>query len=154
MTAIKVAVSQLADVNDKPMIGTRQSNVADPASTLTATLTASNIATLSAATPTAVTITYTTDDPGTTANGAVTIADGDAALVVAEVLEMFDEFESTISALVTIVTELKADHATQVTLNAELIADHATFITDITQNRSAVNSALDVLEEHGLMTAT
>lgn len=41
-----------------------------------------------------LTITYTTDDPGTTANSAVTIADGDGTLVTAEIVEFIDEVEA------------------------------------------------------------
>lgn len=154
MAAPKKGDALFADATGNPMLGARQANIADPASTLTATITAGNIATITAGKATRVTITYTTDDPATTANGAVTIADGDAALVIAEVFECFDEFEATCADLVTLTSELHDDHATLVTLLAELIADHATFITDITQNRSAINSALDVLEAMGFMVAS
>jgi len=153
MAALIKSKSKLADSSQNPQIGDRQANIADPASTLTATLTAGNIATITATTPTRVTLTYTTDDPGISPDGAQTIADGDAPTGL-ETCQTFDEIEGTLADIVTMLTELAADHATQVTLNAELIADHATFITDITQNRAAVNSALDVLEEHGLMTAS
>lgn len=43
-----------------------------------------------------ITITYTTDDPGTVADGAITIADGDA---VAGLAVVADEFEAAINAI-------------------------------------------------------
>jgi len=153
MAALIKSKSKLADSKNKPQIGDEQSNIADAAIT-TATLSAPNIATLSAPTPTALTLTYTTDDPGTTADGAITFADGDAAMSAAEEYELADELETVINALITLITELKADHAIQVTLNTELIADHATFVTDVTDNNTKINAILDVLEEHGLMTAS
>ena len=131
MAAPQKGNALLADANSNPLLGIRQSNVADPASTLTSTLSAS------AAVATAVT--WTTDSPSA-ANGSVTIADGDASLNVAEVMEVFIEFESSIAGLVTLANELRTDHAT--------------FITDITDNRTAINSILDVLEEMGFMIAT
>ena len=123
--------SQLSDASNNPMLGNQRSNVADPASTLTSTL--------SAGAAVATAITFTTDAPSA-ANGAVTIADGDASLNVAEVMEVFIEFESSIAGLVTLANELRTDHAT--------------FITDITDNRTAINAILDVLEEMGFMVET
>lgn len=135
------------------MLGNRQSNVADPASTLTATLSAAGPASLTAPVARRTTITFTTDAPSA-ANGAVTITDGDASLVIAEVMEVFIELEDSVQLITTLINELRTDHATQVTLNAELITDHATFITDITDNRTAINAILNVLEEMGFMVAT
>ena len=43
-----------------------------------------------------ITITYTTDDPATVADGAITIADGDA---VAGLAVVADEFEAAINAI-------------------------------------------------------
>lgn len=43
-----------------------------------------------------ITITYTTDDPGTVPDGAITIADGDA---VAGLAAGFDEFEYAINQI-------------------------------------------------------
>ena len=131
MAAPQKGASQMADASGNPLIGNRSANIAD----VTATL-----ATITAAAPTRVTITYTTDDPGTTANGAVTVADGDAALVVAEVNELFDEFEDSVADLVTLTTELRTDHAATIVDIAALIV--------------AVNSILDVLEVNGFMIAT
>lgn len=153
MAAPNKGDSLFADASGNPLLGARQANVADPASTLTATITAGNIATITAGKATRVTLTYTTDDPATVADGAQTIADGDIA-TDAEIIATFDEFEDSVADLVTLTSELHDDHATLVTLLAELIADHATFITDITQNRTAINSILDVLEEMGFMIAT
>jgi hypothetical protein len=50
----------------------------------------------SASALTDITITYTTDDPGTVADGAITIADGDATAGMAAAL---DEFEAAINAI-------------------------------------------------------
>lgn len=130
MTALNKQNSQLSDANDFPLIGNAQTLVSDSAKTL---------ATISAAAPTAVTLTYSSNDPGTTANGAVTIADG-TALVAAEVFEVLDEFESSISKLVT--------------LGVELRTDHATIITDLTTHDTKINAILDILEAHGLMKAS
>jgi len=44
-------------------------------------------------------ITYTTDDPGTTANSAITFADGDAAMSAAEEYEWADELEAKINLI-------------------------------------------------------
>lgn len=155
MATIDVKVSQLSDQSNNPLIGDRQSNVADPASTLTATLTAPAPAALSAAAAAAVTIAYGTDDPSTTTDGEINIADGDAtALVTTEVHIAIEELVAAIAVIVTLVNELRTDHATSKTLQDELIVDHATFITDITQNRTGLEAVLDVLEEHGLMAAS
>ncbi len=54
----------------------------------------------------------------------------------------------------TVVDELVADHATSKTLQDELILDHAIILTDLTDLQDQLNACLDVLEEHGLMTAT
>jgi hypothetical protein len=110
MAAITKANSQLADSSDNPLIGLRQSNVADAA----------------AATAGALAIAYATDDPGVTVDGTINIADGDAALVVLEVLTAIEE----------------------------LVAEHNLLLADVALMRTALNSALDVLEEHGLMTAS
>lgn len=110
MAALIKANSQLADASDNPLIGNRQANVADPAA-----LTSANLA-----------IAYGTDDPGVTVDGTINIADGDAALVVLEVLTAIEE----------------------------LVAEQNNLVTDITAIRTAVVSILDVLEEHGLMTAS
>ena len=131
MAAPQKGASKLADASGNPLIGNRSANIADVAATT---------ANITAAAATRVTITYTTDDPGTTANGAVTVADGDAALVVAEMFELFDEFEDSVADLVT--------------LTAELRTDHDTTVTDIAAIIVAVNSILDVLESNGFMIAT
>ena len=68
--------SQLADSSGKAMIGSQQSNVAD------------------------FTVAYTTDDPGITPNGTLTIADGDAATVTrAEYNELAEEVAAKINAI-------------------------------------------------------
>lgn len=116
-----------ADGNGNGLLSDQQDLVADASNT---------IATITAGAATATTLTYTANDPGTTPDGAVTIADG-TALVAAEVYETFDEFESSISALVTLTTELRTDHGT--------------FKTDIDNLATKINSVLDILEAHGLM---
>jgi len=131
MAAPKKGDSQLADASGNPLLGARQSNIADVAA---------STANISAAAATAITLTYTTDDPGTTADGAVTFADGDAAMSAAEEYAFADELESTLSALVTLTTELRTDHDT--------------FVTDVAALIVAVNSILDVLEAQGFMVAT
>lgn len=68
--------AQLADANDKPMIGSQQTKVAD------------------------FTVAYTTDDPGITPDGTLTIADGDAATVTrAEYNELAEEVAAKINAI-------------------------------------------------------
>ena len=68
--------SQLADVNGKAMIGSQQTLVGD------------------------FTVAYTTDDPGITPNGTLTIADGDAATVTrAEYNELAEEVAAKINAI-------------------------------------------------------
>lgn len=79
--------AQLADATGDALIGQRQANIAD------------------------LVITYTTDDPGITANSAIAVADGD----------LFPAAEG-IAALEEVVAK--------------------------------INAILDVLEEHGLMTAS
>lgn len=153
MTALLVKNSQLADSADKPLIGLRQSNIADAAIT-TATLSAASAATLTASKLTNLAIAYATDDPSITTDGTINIADGDAALDRAEVHIAIEELMDAINTLGTLTSELHDDAATNRTLLVELIADHATFITDVTDNNTKVNAILDVLEEHGLMTAT
>ncbi len=132
MATLKKNNSQFADASGDPLIGERQSNVADVAATTTAAL--------SAATPVAMTIAYATDDPGITVDGEINIADGDAALNGPEIIIAIEELMAKINILTTLGIELKADHATM--------------LTDIAAVRTTVASALDVLEEHGLMTAT
>jgi hypothetical protein len=56
---------------------------------------------------TQLTITYTTDDPGTSPNGAATIADGDATLVTAEIVAFIDEVEFSLNTLATRVDLLR-----------------------------------------------
>ena len=68
--------SQLSDSTGNPLIGEAQTLVADASS---------------------VTLTYSANDPGTTANGAVTFADG-TALVAASMYEFADEVEAALSA--------------------------------------------------------
>lgn len=101
--------TQLADSSNNGMIGSQQSLVSDPAGLTSATG--------------GITITYTTDDPGITPDGSLTIADGDGTLVTAEVIEAIEELNDQISKL-----------------NADLAAV-----------RTGLISALDVLEAHGLM---
>ena len=68
--------SQLADSANKPMIGSQQTFVAD------------------------FTVAYTTDDPGITPNGTLTIADGDASTVTrAEYNELAEEVAAKINAI-------------------------------------------------------
>ena len=70
--------TQLADKSGDGMIADQQAFVAD-------------------ATATPVAITYSANDPGTTANGAVTFADG-TALVAATMYEFADEVEAALTA--------------------------------------------------------
>ena len=132
MATLKKNNSQFADASGDPLIGERQANVAD--------VTATTTAALSAATPAVMTIAYATDDPGITVDGEINIADGDAALNAAEIIIAIEELMAKINILTTLGIELKVDHATM--------------LTDIANVRTTVASALDVLEEHGLMTAT
>ncbi len=132
MGALRKDQSQLADATGDPFIGQKQGNVAD--------VTASTTATLSAAAATAVTIAYGTDDPGITTDGEINIADGDSGLVELEVEKAIEELMSPINELVTLANELRTDHAT--------------LLTDLANIRTTLNAALDVLEEHGLMTAS
>ena len=68
--------SQLADSNNKAMIGSQQTFVAD------------------------FTVAYTTDDPGITPDGTLTIADGDATTVTrAEYNELAEEVAAKINAI-------------------------------------------------------
>ena len=68
--------AQLADSNDKPMIASQQTLIAD------------------------LSIVYTTDDPGITPNSTLTIADGDAATVTrAEYNELAEEVAAKINAI-------------------------------------------------------
>jgi len=166
--------SLIADKSGDGLLGDRQSNVADAAVTLAtltapavATLTATAPATLSAGTTALLTVTWTANDPGGTPNGIITIADG-TALVAAEVMEFLEEYEGnaiTLKALAdeliadhatfkALADELITDHATMVTLQNELVADHAVTITDLTTMATKINAILDVLEAHGLMTAS
>jgi hypothetical protein len=56
---------------------------------------------------TLLTITYGTDDPATTADGAVTIADGDAATAaVGSTLELYDEIEAGLATVKTAYNQL------------------------------------------------
>ncbi len=86
----------------------------------------SNVADPAAITAASIVITYTTDDPSVTPNNAIVIADGDGTLVTAEVMIAIEE------------------------LVAQLIKTNA----DVAAVRTKLIAALDVLEEHGLMTAT
>ncbi len=70
--------TRLADENGEGMISTQQALVAD-------------------ATASPVALTYSANDPGTTANGAVTFADG-TALVAATMYEFADEVEAALTA--------------------------------------------------------
>ncbi len=65
-----------------------------------------------------VTVTYTTDDPGVTANGAQTIADGDA-VTIAEQHETVEEIRSQIAALVADMTAMRTALATAISDGAE-----------------------------------
>jgi hypothetical protein len=65
-----------------------------------------SVAAPAAQTSAAVTVTYTTDDPGITANGAQTIADGDA-VSIAEQHETVEEIRSQIAALVADTTAIR-----------------------------------------------
>ena len=56
---------------------------------------------------TQLTVTYTTDDPATTPNAAITIADGDATVDPAEFVEFVDEVESALNTLATRVDLLR-----------------------------------------------
>ena len=56
---------------------------------------------------TQLTVTYTTDDPATTPNAAITIADGDATVVPAEFVEFVDEVEASLNTLATRVDLLR-----------------------------------------------
>ncbi len=186
----------LADRSGNALMGTRQANVADAAVTLAtltapavasltatapATLSAGGTATLSAGTTALCTVTWSSNDPSGTPDGAITISNGSAPSD-AEMMEHLEEYEGNCITLKTLADELIADHATTVTLQAELIADHATFktladelivdhalmvtlqdelvadhaitITDLTTMATQINLICDVLEEHGLMTAT
>jgi hypothetical protein len=68
--------SQLADINGKALVGSQQTLVGD------------------------LTIAYTTDDPGITPNGTLTIADGDATTVTrAEYNELAEEVAAKINAI-------------------------------------------------------
>jgi len=99
----------LADATGDPLLGDRQSNIADPA----------------AITAASIVITYTTDDPSITPDNGITIADGD----------LYPANEGLI-ALEEVVAQL-------IKTNADVLAV-----------RTAVVSILDVLEAHGLMTAS
>ena len=49
--------------------------------------------------PADITLVYTTDDPGITPNGTITIADGDAAMTRADFQEGLEECVSKINAI-------------------------------------------------------
>lgn len=123
--------SLMADKSGDGLLGDRQANVADAAVTL---------ATLTATAPLGLVVTWTADDPGGTPDGTITIADGDAALVVLEMMTFLEESEANFEAMKALATEL--------------IADHAVTITDLTTMSTKINAILDVLEEHGFMTAS
>ncbi len=163
-----------ADKSGDPLLGDRQANVADAAVTLAtlsatapATLSAAAPATLSAGTTALCTVTWTSNDPGGTPNGIITINDG-TAVVAAEMMEFLEEYEGNMVTLKALADELIADHATfkaladelitdhgtSKTLQDELILDHAITKTDLTTMATKINAILDVLEEHGLMTAS
>ena len=175
MAALSKSNSLFADKSGDPLMGNKQANVADAAVTLAtltapavATLSASAVATLTAGTTALCTVTWTTNDPAGTPDGIITIADGTGTLVTAEMMEFLEEYEGNCITLKTLADELIADHATMVTLQDELVADHATMvtlqdelvadhaitITDLTTMSTKINAILDVLEEHGLMTAS
>lgn len=82
---------QLSDKNGRPLISESQTLVADA---------------------TSLAITYTANDPGTTANGAVTFADG-TALVAATMYEFADEVESLLS-----------QHATKINAILDVLEAH------------------------------
>lgn len=131
MATLNKADSQMADKSGDPLLGDRQTNVADAAVTL---------ATLTAVKPNGLDVTYTADDPTNTPDGLITIADGDATLVTAEMMVFLDEAEANFNLMET--------------LAVELIADHAVTLTDLTTMATKINAILDILEEHGLMTAS
>lgn len=83
--------SVVADGDSKPMISDQQALVADA---------------------TSLAITYSANDPGTTANGAVTFADG-TALVAATAYEAFDEIEALLS-----------QHATKINAILDILESH------------------------------
>ena len=122
-------VALVADKSGDPVLSDRQANVADAAVTL---------ATLTATAPLGLVVTWTADDPGGTPDGTITIADGDAALVVLEMMTFLEESEANFESMKALATEL--------------IADHAVTITDLTTMSTKINAILDVLEAHGLMT--
>ena len=77
-----------------------------------------SIAAPAAQTSSAVTVTYTTDDPGVTANNAQTIADGDA-VTIAEQHETIEEIRSQIAALVADMTAMRTALATAISSGAD-----------------------------------
>lgn len=85
-----------------------------------------NVADPAAITAVTIVLSYTTDDPSVTVDNTIVIADGDGTLVTAEIMIALEE------------------------LVAELVATNA----DVAAIRTQLISALDVLEEHGLMTAS
>lgn len=75
------------------------------------------VAAPAAQTSAAITLAYTTDDPGITADGAITIADGDA-VTAAEQIESMDEIITQVNALVADATAVRTALNTLVTSGA------------------------------------
>ena len=73
-----------------------------------------SIASPASQTSASITLTYTTDDPGITADGSITIADGDS-VTAAEQIESMDEIITQVNALVADVTAIRSALDTAVT---------------------------------------
>ncbi len=85
-----------------------------------------NVADPAGITAVTIVLSYTTDDPSVTVDNTIVIADGDGTLVTAEVMIALEE------------------------IVAELVATNV----DLADVRTQLIAALDVLEAHGLMTAS
>ena len=152
MAALDKGSSQMADKSGDPLIGDRQSNIADTTIGVQV-LTATAPATLTAGPPLALAVTFSANDPTGTPDGTITVADA-AVVAAAELAEFWEAMEAHHTLGNTLAVELIADHATFKTLADELIVDHALVGLDLNDLATKVNAILDVLEEHGLMTAS
>ena len=125
-------------------------------------VTAASVAALAGA---ALVVTWTSNDPGGTPNGIITIADGSAALVIAEVMEFLEEVEGGFADLsaddVLIVAEvdkLVIDHALSRAEIVKLVTDGAeertaidALIVDVADIRTQLNLAITALEAAGVL---
>ena len=160
MATLRPEDSALADATGDPLIGQRQANVADSAAiTGTAIAAAVEAATATSIAATVDAATSTTqpnvDEDGIAAGGFITRAARRNLVTMTEALLV------DVAANRTWATEMDLDYeallvdvASIRTWMTEIDLDYTAVLADITAVRTQQTLLLNVLEEHGLMTAS